>query len=570
MTLLEWRVRLRTSALRFAPSVVLVLSATAVLLGLLVEARTRAVLAFGVERLQAGDLQAAAKTFEAMRYSPFQRSRGRAGRALVSTLLDRPVASGRIDLAHLPLRQVLDAALAQADPERLGRTAELASAAGSPLGRLYRAAATVEAGDVAEADEQLAALDATLRHDPLAGRIAAAVRARAAGFETLVFDRRGEPVGGLDESGALQLVPGLDETLIPRAALGPLARAPRAAGVRLSIDLDLAWLARGALREHRGSIVLLDAWTGSVLAAVSDARTSRDHETPALEQYREPASIAKLITTAAALRAGLDPDAEISRISCDGAVRYPTGTLWCPWGDGALHGLDHAMAVSCNTSFARLGARVGREGLLDEFRRWGFDRAALDLPGSGHIVAPEGDDRQLGDLAIGLEATDITPLHAALMAAVFANGGSMPAPRFVTAVDGRLGKSPATLVRREARRVIPEAWLPRLRKAMLAVAAPGGTAAFLAPPGFPVAMKTGTASLWGAGYHVNYIGIGPMPEARLAFEVRITHAPNSPRVRRAAREVTQTLLEGLEGRAHRLRSPGPADPARVPGDETLD
>jgi peptidoglycan glycosyltransferase len=219
------------------------------------------------------------------------------------------------------------------------------------------------------------------------------------------------------------------------------------------------------------------------------------------------------------------------------------------------------MAVSCNTSFAELGARVGREGLLDELRRWGFDRADVDLPGSGRIVAPAGDDRQLGDLAIGLEATDITPLHAALMAAVIANGGSMPAPRFVAAADGRLGKSPVAFPRREARRVIPEAWLPRLRQAMLAVAAPGGTAAFLAPPGFPVAMKTGTASLRGAGYHVNYIGIGPMPEPRLAFEVRITHQPTSPRAGRAAREVTHDLLEGLAGRALRLRWPGPADPA---------
>jgi len=532
------------------------------MLGLLVEARTRAVLAFGVERLQAGDLEAAEKCFEALRYSPFQRSRGRAGRALVSTLLGRPVASGRVDLSHLPMRQVLDVALGDADLDRLRRTAELASAAGSPLGRLYLAAAAIEAGDAARASEQLATLDASLRHDPLALRIGAAVRARAEGLATLVFDRRGEPVGGLDESGALQLVPGMDEALIPRAALAPLARAPQAAGVRLSIDLDLSSLARGALREHRGSIVLVDAWTGSVLAAVSDAQTSRDHETPALEQYREPASIAKLITTAAALRAGLDPDAEISHISCTGAVRYPSGTLWCPWGDGALHGLNHAMAVSCNTSFAQLGAKVGREGLLDELRRWGFDRADPDLPGSGRIVAPEGDDRQLGDLAIGLEATDITPLHAALTAAVFANGGSMPAPRFVAAADGRLGRSPVAFPRREARRVIPEAWLPRLRQAMLAVAAPGGTAAFLAPPGFPVAMKTGTASLRGAGYHVNYIGIGPMPEARIAFEVRITHEPNSPRARRAAREVTQTLLEGLEGRTHHLGRPGPADPAR--------
>jgi cell division protein FtsI/penicillin-binding protein 2 len=204
---------------------------------------------------------------------------------------------------------------------------------------------------------------------------------------------------------------------------------------------------------------------------------------------------------------------------------------------------------------------VGRTGLVAEFRRWGFDREALDLPGSGRVVQPEGDARQLADLAIGLEATDITPLHAALMAAVFANGGAMPVPRFVVAVDGRLGRSPEPLPRAAPRQVIPEAWLPRLLQAMRAVAAPGGTGAWLAPEGFPVAMKTGTAALPGAGYHVNYIGIGPLPDPRLAFEVRITHQRNSRRVRRAAREVTRALLEGLAGHANRLRWPGPADPA---------
>ena len=51
--------------------------------------------------------------------------------------------------------------------------------------------------------------------------------------------------------------------------------------------------------------------------------------TPAFEERREPASISKLITTAAALRAGLDPDAAISQMTCTGSHRYEGGTLWC-------------------------------------------------------------------------------------------------------------------------------------------------------------------------------------------------------------------------------------------------
>ncbi len=66
---------------------------------------------------------------------------------------------------------------------------------------------------------------------------------------------------------------------------------------------------------------------------------------------------------------------------------------------------------------------------------------------------------------------------------------------------------------------------------MIAVANPGGTAARIAPASFPVALKTGTASEPGTGFHVNYIGFGPVPETRFAFAVRVTHQPSSRRVR---------------------------------------
>jgi cell division protein FtsI/penicillin-binding protein 2 len=72
-----------------------------------------------------------------------------------------------------------------------------------------------------------------------------------------------------------------------------------------------------------------------------------------------------------------------------------------------------------------------------------------------------------------------------------------------------------------------------------------GTGAGLAPPGFEVAIKTGTAAERANGYHVNYIGVGPLPSAALAFCVRVTHEPTSPAVTRVAREVTRRLLSAL-------------------------
>jgi cell division protein FtsI/penicillin-binding protein 2 len=82
-----------------------------------------------------------------------------------------------------------------------------------------------------------------------------------------------------------------------------------------------------------------------------------------------------------------------------------------------------------------------------------------------------------------------------------------------------------------------------------------GTGVGLAPPGFPVAMKTGTAAEWGRGYHTNYIGFGRANEPSVAFCVRVTNGRSSPAVTRAARDVTRRLLAALADRRPAL----PAD-----------
>jgi len=183
--------------------------------------------------------------------------------------------------------------------------------------------------------------------------------------------------------------------------------------VRLALDLDLSRLALEALGDHRGSIVLLEPATGSVLAAVSDPLTALRDPQAAFDQQREPASIAKLLTVAASYRAQHDADALVSRMKCTGVERYDGKPLWCPSPSGQLAGLDHALAVSCNTAFANLSMLIGRERLVEEYRRWGFDAPAGALLGAaGRIESLPEQPRQLADLAIGLESTNVTPLHA--------------------------------------------------------------------------------------------------------------------------------------------------------------
>jgi peptidoglycan glycosyltransferase len=465
----------------------------------------------------------------------------------------------------------MDATLDLEDLRPARATAEVLLRTGHPLGELFAAVVALERGHEDEARRLAASSRAPLASRAVGRHLAEALKLRARGRGAVVRDRGGELVGWLDGEGHLTLADGLDPLLLPPFGEKPSRRradpepmtpfwlptthireALGTGGLRLTLDLDLARLAREALGRWRGTIVLLEPRTGAILVAVSDPRTIAREGPAALTQRREPASISKVLTAAAAYRAGIDADAAIGRMTCRGVERYGGQPLWCSWKAGPLDGLDHALAISCNTSFASLGNRVGREALIDELHRWGFDAPPDALMGAaGRIHTPPQTARQLADLSIGLTVSDITPLHAALLATVVANGGAMPEPRLVANVCGPVGLADRLAVLAPAREVVSPRTVPRLRQAMRAVAL-YGTGSGVAPRGLPIAMKTGTAAEYRKGYHVNYIGIAPTPDASLAFCVRITYRPNSRAVNRAAREVTGALLARLADRRLRL------------------
>jgi peptidoglycan glycosyltransferase len=511
----------------------------------------------GRERLRAGRPREAASALRRVRW-PALAPRARGARSLAAAL-DGSVAPPRVsapDLQGLDAEAVLVAALGRGDAAAAGRVTALLRDAGDPIGALYAAAFAFDAGDEEEARRLAAASPVPLASRGLGQRLASALDARARGARTFLWDRGGRLVATIDAEGQPSVAPdavgAVDEPLA-RLADGADALPRESAGVRLTVDAELSRAALAALGAHRGSIVLLDPRAGALLAAVTDPATAAAEPFAAFAQRREPASIAKLLTTAAAYRAGVDADAEIRRMTCTGVERYGGKPLWCAFAAGPLEGgLDQALGTSCNIAFASLGQRVGREALLAEYRAWGFDAADRSLLGAaGRVRAEPRDPRGLADLAIGLELVDVTPLHAAALAAVVARGGRAAELRLVAGGSSPLALHDTPRPAAPGREVLAPPIAARLRTAMQAVAR-AGTGAGLAPDGFPVAMKTGTAATPGLGYHVNYVGMGPLPEPTVAFCVRVTGERSSPGVTQAAREVTRRLLEALALRAPRL------------------
>ena len=507
-------------------------------------------LSLGRERLLAGDTASADAAFTRARRWPFASAAARSGEAVSAARAGR-ATDGVVTLADLEALGVEALILSAVGAGRLDAAealADLARRAGHPVGGLYAAALAFDRGDESGARTLAAQSPVPLASRGLGSRLVRALEARDAGARKLLFDRTGALVAIIGRAGGIDADPGTAPVL--GGVLERLTVLPEGDAARLSIDLGLSRVAQEALAGRRGSIVLVEPSTGAVLVAVSDARTTAAEGAAAFTQRREPASIAKLLTSTAAYRAGLDADVEIKRMTCGGVERYGGKPLWCPFAAGPLEGLDHALALSCNVAFANLGTRLGEERLVAEYRLWGWDAGAGALLGAaGRIHTEPRTPRQLADLSVGLELVDVTPLHAALLAAVVANDGRLPEPRLVTGGCGALGLRDEPLPLSPGRDVLELPVARRLRRAMEAVAA-YGTGAGLAPQGFPIAMKTGTAAEWSRGYHVNYIGMGPLPDPVVAFCVRVTNERSSPAVNRAAREVTRRLLAAL---AERLR-----------------
>lgn len=530
-------------------------------------ARDRVVYETARERLAAGDAAAAADLFSRQLDSPWVGTGAQAGHTIASTLAgdDSGLAGdGRSPELRaggdFPLRTYARGAFDRGDFAGALRLDALAEDQGLGADPVMRTAALIELGESDRAralwrDEVEQPGERALDH-----RVASYL-SRPDGFDrTVLLDRHGHRLGTVTTGGRLELDEEIPPELVPAMVADLVGeREPRPGVLRLTLDLELSRAAAAALGAYEGSIVLLDPANGQILAAISDPRSAKDGATPAFEQMREPASILKLVTTSATQRAGIDPDAEISQWRCPGHVRLDGEMLYCSSPRGDMESLDHVMAISCNVAFAKLGVEIGREKLVEELRRYGFDSDFGPFPG-GNIVVPTGNDRQLGDLSIGLEATEMTPLHAALLAATM-DDGVMPMPTLVAATDGRLGLHPAALPAADGRPIIEnDAHLRQLQQSMLAVAAEGGTAKNVEPPGMEVAMKTGTASHDRHGYHINYIGLAPMPDPQIAYAIRITGYWSSSRVRGAGSIVTRRLLAELDDHLRqRQRLTAPAD-----------
>ena len=366
----------------------------------------------------------------------------------------------------------------------------------------------------------------------------------------------------------------------------------------LAIDVKVQEVAERVFADHRGALVAIEPSTGGVLALVSrpgfdpnmfvdgidsqsweQLNNSPDHplNNRALQGVYPPGSTFKPFMALASLEMGKrNPDHTIHDPGY--FILGGSGHAFRDWKAGG-HGwvdLHKAIVVSCDTYFYGLAQELGIDAIHDFMSQLGFGReTGIDVDGEATGLLPSQEWKQrrfqqkwfAGDtisVGIGQGYNLTTPMQLALATSALANRGVMFRPHLVRHIqDNQTAGLRSIEMQPSATIVLNEENLARVRRAMIEVTRPGGTAARAGlNTKYAFAGKTGTAQVFGLKQgerydekrvnermrdHALFIAFAPAEDPKIALAVLVENGGHGATTAAPiARQVIDYYLLGKE------------------------
>ncbi len=299
----------------------------------------------------------------------------------------------------------------------------------------------------------------------------------------------------------------------------------------LSIDAKLQKIAEQSFGNYRGALIAIDPNNGEVLAFISkpgyDPNPFIDGIDP--QSWDELNNSPDVPLNNRALRGQYPPGSTIKPFMALAGLNFHTRTpeqtindTWVYYLPGSSrqyrdwkaggHGIVNmfkAIQMSCDTYFYGLATETGIDNIFNFLSRFGFgQKTGIDLEGETSGLLPSQDWKMKryqqiwypGDtvsVGIGQGYTLVTPMQLAFATATLANNGVAYKPHLVKEVRSSRNSENRFIAKDPLYNLnIPPAQLDLVRRAMVAVTQPGGTAVYasLGAP-YHIAGKTGTAQV---------------------------------------------------------------------------
>ncbi|OIP14782.1 MAG: penicillin-binding protein 2, partial [Betaproteobacteria bacterium CG2_30_59_46] len=316
-------------------------------------------------------------------------------------------------------------------------------------------------------------------------------------------------------------------------AIRTLSRRAPVSGSDLTLTLDsrLQEVADKAFEQYRGALVAIDPKNGEVLAFISKPGfdpnlfidgidpTSWDalNNSPdkplnnrALRGQYPPGSTFKPFMALAGLELGKRTPSYT--ISDPGFFTLPGNSHhyrdWKTGGHGTVD-LYKSIVISCDTYYYRLANDLGPDNIFNFIGQFGFGKkTGIDIEGETTGLLPSREWKMkryhqkwyAGDtisVGIGQGYNLATPLQLAFATAILANNGTVIRPHLVRSIlDAGTNQVRTMPAAKPVALALKPENLELVKKAMIAVTQPGGTAARVgAGAPYLIAGKTGTAQV---------------------------------------------------------------------------